>query len=80
MTDEAKGLRVAVGVLDRGGPRRVWFLIAVVGAVAAADLGRTVEGGAADDGVFDRGGIDGVLDRTEPREEGFCDVASSSSR
>lgn len=54
--------------------------MAVVGAVAAADLGRTVEGGTAEDGVLDRGGMEGVLDRTEPWDEGFCDVASSSSK
>lgn len=39
--------------------------MAVVGAAAAADLGRTVDGGT-DEGVFDRGGMDGVFERTEP--------------
>lgn len=61
MTDEAKGFREAVGVFDRGGPRNVWLLIAVVGAAAAADLGRTVDGGP--EGVLDRAGIEGVLER-----------------
>jgi hypothetical protein len=77
MTDEAKGLRDAVGVFDRAGPRRVWFLMAVMGAApAAADFGRAVEGGI-DEGVFDREGIDGVFDRAGAC---FWHVASSSSR